>query len=119
MPIKKVFEGTVDYLQILDKDGKVDKKLEPKLSKETLDKMYRYMVLGRKWDKKCIALQRTELFLFSALSALIIHAHFLIWSKTFAAMITLQVECTLPAAAFACVLFRYHLNSPLRTLVYE
>ncbi len=59
MPIKKVFEGSVDYFQILDKDGKPDKKLEPDLPKEMLEKMYRLMVLARKWDKKCIALQRT------------------------------------------------------------
>jgi len=59
MPIKRVFEGSVDYLQILDKDGNVDPKLEPKLPDETLKKMYRLMFLARKWDKKNLALQRT------------------------------------------------------------
>jgi pyruvate dehydrogenase E1 component alpha subunit len=59
MPIKRVYEGSVDHLQILDKDGKVDSKLEPKLPNELLEKMYRYMVLARKWDRKCLALQRT------------------------------------------------------------
>jgi pyruvate dehydrogenase E1 component alpha subunit len=59
MPMKKVFEGSVDYIQILDKNGKVDKKLEPEIPEETLISMYRYMVLARKWDKKCLALQRT------------------------------------------------------------
>lgn len=59
MPITKVFEGKVDHLQILDKDGKVDKALEPKLTSELLDKMYRHMVLARAWDRKCLALQRT------------------------------------------------------------
>jgi pyruvate dehydrogenase E1 component alpha subunit len=59
MPISRVFEGSVDYIQILDKDGKVDKKLEPKLSDDVLSGMYRDMVLARKWDRKCMALQRT------------------------------------------------------------
>ncbi len=59
MPIERVFEGNVDYVQILDKDGKVDKKLEPKLSEDLLMKMYRYMVFARAWDRKCLALQRT------------------------------------------------------------
>ncbi len=59
MPLKKAFEGSVDSLQILDKDGNVDTALEPKLPKETLDRMYRLMVLARAWDRKCLALQRT------------------------------------------------------------
>jgi pyruvate dehydrogenase E1 component alpha subunit len=59
MPVKKVFEGSIDYIQILDKDGKVDKELEPELPTESLEKLYRHMVLARAWDKKCIALQRT------------------------------------------------------------
>ncbi|MFN7990676.1 MAG: pyruvate dehydrogenase (acetyl-transferring) E1 component subunit alpha [Candidatus Micrarchaeia archaeon] len=59
MPLSKAFEGSVDYLQILDKDGKVDTALEPELPGETLDRMYRLMVLARAWDRKCLALQRT------------------------------------------------------------
>jgi len=59
MPIKRVFEGSVDYLQIMDKDGNVDKQLEPKLANDLLDRMYRNMVLARLWDRKCFALQRT------------------------------------------------------------
>lgn len=59
MPVKRVFEGSVDYVQVMDKDGKVDKSLEPKIPNETLDKMYRLMVQQRTWDKKCLALQRT------------------------------------------------------------
>ena len=59
MPLKKVYEGSVDHLQVLDKDGKVDPALEPKLPRETLEKMYRLMVLARVWDRKCLALQRT------------------------------------------------------------
>ncbi len=59
MPVKKVFEGTVDYIQILDKNGDIDKKLEPELPGKTLKEMYRLMVLARRWDKKNVALQRT------------------------------------------------------------
>ena len=59
MSITKVFEGKTEYVQILDKDGKVDKKLEPKISADVLMSMYRHMVLLRAWDKKCLALQRT------------------------------------------------------------
>ena len=59
MTIKKVFEGSVNYIQILDKDGIVDINYDPKLSEEEIKKMYMLMVLARKWDKKNIALQRT------------------------------------------------------------
>ncbi|MBI5227242.1 pyruvate dehydrogenase (acetyl-transferring) E1 component subunit alpha [Candidatus Micrarchaeota archaeon] len=59
MPVTKVFEGKVDYIQILDKDGKIDSALDPKLPSELLEKMYRYMVLARAWDKKNLVLQRT------------------------------------------------------------
>jgi pyruvate dehydrogenase E1 component alpha subunit len=59
MPMSTVFEGKIESMQILDKDGNVDAALEPKLPKEMLDKIYRLLVLGRVWDKKSLALQRT------------------------------------------------------------
>jgi pyruvate dehydrogenase E1 component alpha subunit len=59
MPITKAFEGKIDYVQILDKEGNIDPDLDPKLADELLDKMYRFLVLARTWDKKCLALQRT------------------------------------------------------------
>jgi pyruvate dehydrogenase E1 component alpha subunit len=59
MPITRVFEGSVDYLQILDKDGNVDKALEPKIDDTLLKAMYKGMVLARVWDHKYMALQRT------------------------------------------------------------
>jgi len=59
MPITRAFEGSVDYLQILDKDGNVDKALEPKIDDTTLVSMYKGMVLARIWDHKYMALQRT------------------------------------------------------------
>jgi pyruvate dehydrogenase E1 component alpha subunit len=59
MPISTVFEGKISRMQILDESGIVDTALEPKLQTEMLDKIYRLLVLGRVWDKKSLALQRT------------------------------------------------------------
>jgi pyruvate dehydrogenase E1 component alpha subunit len=59
MPINRVYEGHIDYLQVLDKDGNVDAQLEPDIPRETLEKIYYTLVLARTWDKKCLALQRT------------------------------------------------------------
>jgi pyruvate dehydrogenase E1 component alpha subunit len=48
-----------EMLQILDHEGKiVNDKLEPKISKDTLLKMYRTMVLGRVADEKALQFQR-------------------------------------------------------------
>ncbi|HLC72657.1 MAG TPA: pyruvate dehydrogenase (acetyl-transferring) E1 component subunit alpha [Candidatus Nanoarchaeia archaeon] len=47
------------FLQILDKDGAVDKLLEPKLSSADLKKIYETMVLTRMADTKALALQRS------------------------------------------------------------
>ena len=58
MPIKKVYEGSVDYLQILDEKGNVDRKLEPKLSPELLKRMFELMLLTRAYDDKSVKLQR-------------------------------------------------------------
>ncbi|MGV8085654.1 MAG: pyruvate dehydrogenase (acetyl-transferring) E1 component subunit alpha [Candidatus Bilamarchaeum sp.] len=59
MPINRVFEGKIDYIQVLDKDGKLDRSLEPNVSKEILEEMYGKMILARTWDRKCLVLQRT------------------------------------------------------------
>lgn len=59
MPRKTIAEFKVEYLQILDENGTVDKKLLPKITKETLLKMYRTMLTTRKFDEKLLALQRT------------------------------------------------------------
>lgn len=48
----------IDYLQVVDEFGKADKKLMPKIPKETVLKMYEKMVLARKLDEKMLALQR-------------------------------------------------------------
>ena len=47
------------FLQILDKEGHVDKLLEPKLSSADLKKIYETMVLTRMADTKALALQRS------------------------------------------------------------
>lgn len=58
MPIKVLERFSVEYLQILDEKGKVDRKLMPKLSKEEIKKLYEYMVITRVFDDKAFKLQR-------------------------------------------------------------
>jgi len=47
-----------ERLSILDSDGKLDAKLEPKLSRDDLKRLYRAMVLGRRLDERMLKLQR-------------------------------------------------------------
>ena len=58
MPRKTVYEGKVEYLQILDETGRADEALEPRLSNEDLDRMYRLMVTTRVFDRTVLSLQR-------------------------------------------------------------
>lgn len=58
MPIKKVGSYTVSYLQILDEKGKLDAKLDPKLSDDELLRYYRYMATARDSDNRMLNLQR-------------------------------------------------------------
>jgi len=48
----------IERLSILDSDGKLDAKLEPKLAPDDLKRLYRAMVLGRRLDERMIKLQR-------------------------------------------------------------
>ena len=48
----------VDYLSILDSDGTLDDALEPDISPDTLQRMYRAMLLGRRLDERMVRLQR-------------------------------------------------------------
>lgn len=48
----------VEYLSILDSNGKVDKDLEPDLPDELLLKLHRAMLLGRRFDERLLQLQR-------------------------------------------------------------
>src|SRR5882672_7191037 len=47
-----------ERLSILDGDGKLDAKLEPRLAPEDLKRLYRAMVLGRRLDERMLKLQR-------------------------------------------------------------
>ena len=58
MPLKKIESFSVSYLQILDENGKLDEKLEPRLSKAELIKLYRDMVFAREIDQRMLKLQR-------------------------------------------------------------
>ena len=55
-PIEPQF--TVEYLSILDADGRVDEALVPELSSDDLKRLYRAMVLGRRLDERMLRLQR-------------------------------------------------------------
>jgi pyruvate dehydrogenase E1 component alpha subunit len=57
VPRKSVASFQVEYLQVLDENGTVDKKLEPKVSPEDLKRLYRCMVLGRMTDERMYKLQ--------------------------------------------------------------
>jgi pyruvate dehydrogenase E1 component alpha subunit len=48
----------VEYLSILDEKGQVDAALAPKLDADFLLKLFRTMLLTRRYDERCIALQR-------------------------------------------------------------
>ncbi len=58
MPNKQVAKFTVSYLQILDENGKLDAKLDPKLNDEYLLEMLRWMRLARELDERMLKLQR-------------------------------------------------------------
>lgn len=49
---------SVKYLQVLDGDGRCDKKLMPKLSPKQLVGLYSLMVVCRRFDEKALVLQR-------------------------------------------------------------
>lgn len=59
MPRSKVdLPYQVDYLSILDEKGQLDKELEPQIPDDLLLKLYRAMVLGRRFDERILSLQR-------------------------------------------------------------
>ena len=55
-PIEPQF--TVDYLSILDADGRLDEALAPQLSPDDLKRLHRAMLLGRRLDERMLRLQR-------------------------------------------------------------
>ena len=58
MPRKNVARFAVERLQILDDEGKLDRKLEPDLDDDRLRALYRAMVLAREADQRMLKLQR-------------------------------------------------------------
>lgn len=58
MPRKTLAEFKVEYLQVLDEDGNVDRDLEPDLSDDDLLRLYRGMVRARELDQRMLKLQR-------------------------------------------------------------
>jgi len=58
MPRKPIAKFTVEHLQILDENGKLDAKLDPQLSETEAVEMYRWMRLARELDERMLKLQR-------------------------------------------------------------
>lgn len=59
MVLKKVYEGDVGYLQVMDENGNVDESFFPKeLTDEKLVEMLKLMILTRNVDAKVLSLQR-------------------------------------------------------------
>jgi pyruvate dehydrogenase E1 component alpha subunit len=59
MPRKKItIPDNVEYLSILNPQGEVDQKFEPDISDKFLLKLYRTMLLARKFDERLLSLQR-------------------------------------------------------------
>ena len=56
--IKTIANFSVEYLQILDENGKTDKKLMLSLPDSLIRKMYEIMILTRTFDEKAVKLQR-------------------------------------------------------------
>jgi pyruvate dehydrogenase E1 component alpha subunit len=59
MPITQIdLPYRVEYLSILDQNGVVDKSLDPQLPDDLLLRLYRAMLLGRRFDERMLILQR-------------------------------------------------------------
>jgi pyruvate dehydrogenase E1 component alpha subunit len=57
--LKRVFNGSVNYLQIMDELGQIDTTLFPAdLKDEQILEMYKYMLFARALDAKALSLQR-------------------------------------------------------------
>src|SRR5699024_9638321 len=59
MPRNQIeLEHSVEYLSILDEDGKVDDDLVPDLDGDQLKRMFHTMLLARRFDEHLLTLQR-------------------------------------------------------------
>jgi len=57
--VKKVVASfEIEYLQVLDENGKVDEKLMPNLTSKQIKELYELMILMRTFDDKAFFLQR-------------------------------------------------------------
>ena len=57
--LRKAYEGSVDYLQVLDEAGNVDESNFPKdLTDAKITEMYKFMLYARALDAKMLSLQR-------------------------------------------------------------
>ena len=60
MPLKTVYETKIEYLQILDEDGKLDAKLaQGLLTDEEVKSLYEQMIVSREFDDVAFKLQRS------------------------------------------------------------
>ncbi len=58
MPKKLVETFRVEWLQVLDEDGKCDEALRPSLDDDQIKRLFEWMVLARTFDEKAFKLQR-------------------------------------------------------------
>jgi len=59
MPRKNIdISDKIETLSILDEHGKLDEALEPKIPEDELLKLYKAMLLGRRFDERLLNLQR-------------------------------------------------------------
>ncbi len=58
MPIIKVANFGIEYLQVLDESGNIDEALMPKLSASDIIHLYEWMILTRIFDETAMKLQR-------------------------------------------------------------
>jgi pyruvate dehydrogenase E1 component alpha subunit len=60
MPLTKVYSGEVEHLQILDENGRLDKKLaEGTLADKDVVELYELMIIARAFDEAAFKLQRS------------------------------------------------------------
>lgn len=58
MPRTTLDVPAVEYLSILDADGRVDRELEPPIPPDDLRRLYRTFILARRFDERMLRLQR-------------------------------------------------------------
>src|SRR5262245_63122932 len=60
MPAKTVYQARIDYLQILDEQGKLDQTLaKDTLTDDEVKQLYEQMIICREFDEQAFKLQRS------------------------------------------------------------